>query len=285
MKLIMNTVKAVISILSVIAPRLATALVFYLFCNPTSRASIRAREQAVANKAHKSHIDFKDEKVCVYSWGNGQRPVLLIHGWESRGSRFATIIEKLLECGYSPVAFDMPGHGDSGGKNTTILECNEVCADLQRQFGEFEAVIAHSFGVPCAFYAVKNKLRANKIVAIGGLGEFSYLIEEFSRALNLRGKIKDGLKRKVEGLFHPLRNIWETFSVTDNTELVTQPILIIHDTEDDVVQLQQAKKIAASYSNQARYYETSGYGHRNILYQQDVAQCIAEFIGNHYEKN
>lgn len=278
MNIILKIVKMVIAFFSFFAPPVAVAIVFKLFCNPASRASVRVREQAVFDKAQKSTISVAGKTVCVYDWGDKVQPVLLIHGWESRGSRFSSIIERLISLGYSPVTFDMPGHGDSGGKNTTILECNEICTELQKRYGNFDVVIAHSFGVPCAFYALKNTLKTNKIVTIGGLAEFSYLVEEFARILNLTEKVKAGLKNKVEDLFYPLKGIWEDFSVTSKSELVTQPILIIHDKEDELVRVDQAQKILSKFSKQANYHETSGFGHKRILHQQTVVQRIEEFI-------
>src|SRR5690554_5663341 len=173
MSIIIKTVKTTIALLSVVAPKSAISLTFKLFCEPAGRAALRSTEKAMFDSADKSHIDYQGEKICIYSWGDLKRPVLLIHGWESRGSRYAAISKQLMELGYSPVTFDMPGHGDSGGKKTTILECNEICGLLQQRFGEFEAVIAHSFGVACTFYAVKNTLRPQKIIAIGGMHDFS----------------------------------------------------------------------------------------------------------------
>ncbi len=278
MSMIIKVVKTTLSILGVIAPKSALSLSFKLFCNPAGRASIRSNEQGSVDNAKKSHIEYRGEKVCIYSWGDLTRPVLMIHGWESRGSRFSAIIEQLLAQGYSPVTFDMPGHGDSGGKNTTILQCNEICGQLHEKYGDFEAVIAHSFGVPCTFYALKNTLKADKVVAISGLHDFVYLVEEFSRMLNLNEKVKTGLKGKVEELFHPVEDIWNTFSVSHNKELITQPMLVIHDTDDDVVEVTQAQKILDTYGVQANFHQTSGYGHKRILYQTDVIEKIADFM-------
>ena len=278
MSIIIKAVRTTIAVLSVVAPQKAISLTFKLFCKPAGRASVREAEQAMFDSAKKDQIEYKGEKVCTYSWGDLERPVLLIHGWESRGSRFAAIIKQLLEQGYSPVTFDMPGHGDSGGDRTTILQCNDICAQLQQKYGDFDSVIAHSFGVPCTFYAVKNTLNPQKIVAIAGLHDFDYLIDEFVRILGLNSKVKQGLITKVEEMFHPVEQVWDTFSVDHNKEKVTQQILVIHDDEDDVVQAAQAQKILNSYSSQASFHQTCGYGHKRILHQNDVVQRIAEFI-------
>lgn len=278
MQLILKASRAIITCLSWVSPKLATYCCFKLFCNPVGRSSVRAPEQAIFNQANKTQATICATNVFIYNWGNGKKPVLLIHGWESRGSRFFSIVKCLLEQGYSPITFDMPGHGSSGGKNTTILECHEICIKLQEKFGPFEAVIGHSFGVPCMFYVVKNGLMANKMIAISGLADFEYLIERFSAFLNLNTKVKLGLKRWVEKLFHPHDDIWNTFSVTHSPERVQQPILIIHDSQDDIVAIEQSEKIVSTYGEQVHYLQTHGYGHKKILYQKDVIDRISAFL-------
>lgn len=278
MSIILKAVKTTIGVLSVVAPQKAISLTFSLFCKPAGRARIRETEQAMFRSAKKSYIEYQGEKVCTYSWGNLERPVLLIHGWESRGIRFAAIIKQLLQLGFSPITFDMLGHGDSGGDRTTILQCNDICGLLQKKYGNFDSVVAHSFGVPCAFYAVQNTLSPQKIIAIAGIHDFDYLVDEFSRVLSLNDRVKQGLIDKVEDMFFPIENIWDTFSVNHNKEKITQKILVIHDEEDEVVQIAQAQKIINTYNSQASFHQTNGYGHKRILYQNDVVQSISEFM-------
>ncbi|MEU3456159.1 alpha/beta fold hydrolase [Micromonospora sp. NPDC006766] len=92
--------------------------------------------------------------------------------------------------GFSPVTFDAPGHGDSGGTSMTILEYEEVIRHLQGRYGRFEAVIAHSFGVPCALHDLRNGIGAGRLVAVSGVAEFGFLVDEFSRQLGLSGRVQ-----------------------------------------------------------------------------------------------
>nr|MBA3542137.1 hypothetical protein [Deltaproteobacteria bacterium] len=55
------------------------------------------------------HID-----VAAWRWGHGPT-VLLVHGWEGRGSQLGSFVEPLVAAGLSVVAFDAPAHGDSAG--------------------------------------------------------------------------------------------------------------------------------------------------------------------------
>ena len=52
------------------------------------------------------------DRVRAWQWGEGP-PVLLVHGWEGHAAQFAGFIPRLLEQGFSAVAFDAPAHGQS----------------------------------------------------------------------------------------------------------------------------------------------------------------------------
>src|SRR5439155_20708813 len=98
---------------------------FALWRRPLARGRVRPEEQSVHDTARVEVVggfgDGTAEAVKTYAWGDGERPVLLVHGWRSRASRYAGFVTRLLELGYSPVSYDAPAHGDSGGEVTSIL--------------------------------------------------------------------------------------------------------------------------------------------------------------------
>ena len=104
--------------------------------------------------AQVEHLLHDGRRVVVYRWGDGLDPVLLVHGWESRGSRFAVLVEELLSRGLSPITFDAPGNGDSEGNRTTLLEYADIIEDLADRFGMFRAVVSHSLGTLATFDAL-----------------------------------------------------------------------------------------------------------------------------------
>jgi len=214
----------------------------------------------------------------VYGWGDGHKPVLLIHGWQSRGSRFHALAEQLLSLGYSPLTFDAPGHGDSGGNRVTILDYVATCQQISERYGCFEAVVAHSFGVPTAFYALKQHVRAKCLVAISGVAEFRYLLDAFSARLKLRARVKEGLQQQIEEALQPLTDVWQRFTVTYNPAAIDLPIFIVHDRDDDVADLRQSQLIAAHFKRQAQMLVTEGLGHSRVLCEAAVVNEIAAFI-------
>ncbi|MGV9195387.1 alpha/beta hydrolase [Microbacterium sp. MC2] len=65
-------------------------------------------------------VDGAGAEVVTYEWGDGDRTVVLIHGWNGRASQFATLARELVAEGYRVVAFDAPAHGASSGRHTYI---------------------------------------------------------------------------------------------------------------------------------------------------------------------
>ena len=91
-----------------VSPRLAGRVAFELWRRPMARGQLRSSEREVHEAARVEIVD----GIVTYAWGDGRRPVLLVHGWRSRASRYAGFVTRLLELGYSPVSYDGPGHGD-----------------------------------------------------------------------------------------------------------------------------------------------------------------------------
>ena len=255
--------------IGVLSPRLGGRLAFKLWRRPLARGRVRANEQLVHDAARVEIVD----NVKTYAWGDGQRPVLLVHGWRSRASRYAGFVTRLLELGYSPVSYDAPAHGDSDGEVASILGHQRIIRALEERHGPFEGVIAHSLGVPFALYAVREGVAAKRLVMISGIADFGYLADAFCAELGLGPKINRELRRSIErGYFDGDGGIWTRFSVsTGNAEL-----LVIHNDEDDVVDPAQAGLLLRNYGERAHFLPTTGLGHRRILSDPAViAEAVA----------
>ena len=278
-RLVLVCIKRLLRILGVLAPGLATNLAFRLFCYPAGRSRMRPIERAMMTRARAETLVIRGLHVKVYRWGDGARPVLMVHGWESRGARFAPLAEKLLADGYSPLTFDSPGHGASQGDRTTILDYLAICQALHERYGAFEAIVAHSFGVLCTFYALKHDIRTRCVVAVSGVSDFGYLLDEFSRRLDLVEPVKEQLRRRIEQLFAPLDDIWSRFSVTSNAQGLQQRVLVIHDVQDEMVSVEQARKTAEHFGIRAELEITDGLGHSRPLRDPAVLERVCAFIG------
>ncbi len=279
MDLAVALIRTTLNTTSLVAPRLAGRAAFALFCRPLRRGRVRTIEREVHDRAVTEKLHVNGKSVTAYRWGSGERPVLLLHGWQSRTSRYAGFVPGLQALGLSPIGFDAPGHGDSAGQATTILEYRELIGQLQEKYGEFEAVIAHSFGVTCAFYALRDGIRAGRLVAIAGVAEFGYLLDEFCAQLGLRPRVKRELREHIERrLFPQVPDLWNRFDATRRPQEVELPLLLVHDEDDAMVALQQVHKLKAAYGEQAELLVTTGLGHRRILAEPTVVDNALGFL-------
>ncbi|ADB31573.1 conserved hypothetical protein [Kribbella flavida DSM 17836] len=269
-----RVVGAGLQALAAVSPEAAGRAAFELWRRPLRRGKVRPSELAVHEAARVEVVD----GVVTYAWGDGERPVLLVHGWRSRASRFVVFIERLLELGYSPVSYDAPGHGDSPGPAGTILDHERVIRSLATRYGGFDGVVAHSLGVPFVLYALRGGVAAERVVTISGFADFDYLADAFCRALGLGPRANQALRRSIERrLFAGDRDIWTRFSVGPGSV----DLLSIHNDEDDVVTPDQAPRLLTAYGPRATFRQTTGLGHRRIMTDPDVvAEAVAFLRGS-----
>ncbi|TCM43399.1 alpha/beta hydrolase [Kribbella sp. VKM Ac-2568] len=263
--------EAVRASLKVLPPTIAGRVAFELWRRPFKRGQVRESEREVHEAATVEVVD----GVVTYAWGDGARPVLLVHGWRSRASRFHKFVTRLVELGYSPVSYDAPGHGDSPGAAGTILDHQRIIRGLQDRHGPFEGAIAHSLGVPFVLYAIREGVCVERVVTISGLADFGYLADAFCRELGLGAKANASLRRSIERrLFDGDDGIWTRYSVAAGDV----DLLAIHNDEDDVVDPTQAPVLLAKYGPRAHFLQTNGLGHRRIMTDPEVITEAVAFV-------
>jgi predicted alpha/beta-fold hydrolase len=110
------------------------------------------REEAILEQAEVSRIliapgtENEEEDIAVYRWGNGERRVLLVHGWAGKAAQFFALIGTLLERGFAVVAFDAPAHGNSSGVFASGPAFARAARMVDQRHGPFYGVVAHSLG-------------------------------------------------------------------------------------------------------------------------------------------
>ncbi|MFJ6934960.1 alpha/beta hydrolase [Streptomyces sp. NPDC101132] len=263
---------------SYVAPALTGRAAFHLFVRPAGRSTARPEEAALMREAVVGQLRVDGLAVATYRWGSGGRPVLLVHGWSSRAAKFAGFVRALRERGHTVVAFDAPGHGASAGRATNIRQMRDAIRQLQEENGEFTAVVAHSFGVLATFFALRGGVRADRVVALGGVADFDYLLERFSARLGLGPRVQRALRAHVEEkLFPGEPGIWDRLAATHRPDETGVRVLLLHDADDEVAAPAQARAIAAAYGDRARLVETRGLGHRRILHDPRVIESAVAF--------
>lgn len=261
--------------LEAISPKLATLFAAKLFVTPI-KYRIPKRELHMEQESIQSKLFIPSLKknIMVYNYGKSDKKILLVHGWSGRGTQLVKIADEMLKLGYSTLSFDAPAHGKSEGKTTIMTEFIASILEIEKQFGPFEVAIGHSLGGMSILNAIKQNLNVKKTVIIGSGDIIQDIIDDFIKKLELKPKIGLLLKNHFEKKFNePMENYAANFSAKS----VTIPVLIIHDKNDDDVNIKAAHNIHKHLKNSTLMI-TEGLGHRKILGNSEVINSIKEFI-------
>jgi pimeloyl-ACP methyl ester carboxylesterase len=201
--------------------------------------------------------------------------VLLVHGWEGRGSQLGAFVLPLLREGLRVVALDAPAHGRSPGSHTDLPTIAAALRAVAAQLGDVRAVIAHSAGAAAAVIALSEGLPVEAAALLAPPCRLEPFAETFARTL--------GLSRDTEILFRARieerlgADVWRRFSLDQLAPRLRLPALILHDREDAEIPIDEARRLAAAWPG-ARLEETDGLGHRRILRDAGVIEAVTAFL-------
>jgi fermentation-respiration switch protein FrsA (DUF1100 family) len=266
-----------VRVIGTASPRFMAFLAYRMFWNLGIPMAVRPDAVAVHNRARRETTTIGERHVVLYRWGHGPETVLLVHGWRGRASQFAALVEALESPERTIVAFDAPGNGDSPGDRTDLRDYLAVIQLVAAEANGLHLLVGHSFGVMGIFVAVREGVRAKRMVSIAGTADMDYTYATFSRALELPSRVDSLLRRKIEQrVFNGDTGIWRRFvSELDPTDQT--PLLIVHDRDDRAVEFSQAEKIAAAHLGPITELFTSGLGHTRVLTNPTVLRTIVDF--------
>ena len=240
----------------------------------TRRFPESAAGRRVAAQAGRETLQVDGLPVAIYRWGAGP-VVLFVHGWSGRGSQAAAFVEPLLHAGFQVLAVDAPGHGETPGDSTNILECAAVLQAIEQAYGPLHGAITHSFGGMVLVYAMQHGLRVQRVVSLSAPATVEFLIDGFAQTLSMPPAVVASLRRRMELRFAD--NFWGRISMLNNVRDLNVPALVIHDADDASVPWQQGEMIAAAWPG-ARLMKTQGLGHGRILRDPAVVEAAVAFI-------
>ncbi len=260
-----------------LTPNLAKEAAYALWLSSGRPKRVHPREQLVIKEADRSRIRVNGDRIAIYAWGNGPNTVLLTHGWHGRAAEFADIVSELRRDDRTVIAFDAPGHGESGGRMPDVRDFAATIDALGRRYGPFEAIIAHSFGNLASTLAIRNGVQTRRLVSIGGVAELRYVVSSVGGIMQLNARTMNGLVRRIERRrFRGVSDVWNTLSAT--AAPLDMPLLIIHDLDDTWVPSGQAEALAAAHPENSRTLLTSGLNHHRVLRDPLVLNSITQFL-------
>jgi pimeloyl-ACP methyl ester carboxylesterase len=257
--------------LDLIAPSLAARVAGRLFLTPRRVPSPPSEAEWRRLATRESRL-VERMKITIRSWGTGPS-VLLLHGWEGRGTQLGALAESLAGEGYRVVAPDFPAHGDSPGRRTNLLEFAAVVAALIES-EQPAAIIAHSFGSAATTVALRDTAFSGRLVYISPPENFGFFTATFGRMLGISDDLAKRMERGIEQRFGIE---WSSLRGAALGPKMTAPLLIIHDEDDTDVPARFGRDLAAAWPGSTLML-TRSLGHRRILRDPAVIAAAADFI-------
>jgi pimeloyl-ACP methyl ester carboxylesterase len=290
--MMMQTLKLLrpfVKLASAIVPSATAEAAFKLFCRPPRQKDGAAlqrhteRAQRLFDHAERWQIPFDEDTLSAYHFSSGtqtKKPVLLVHGWTGRAYFMAAFVKPLLEAGHDIVAVDLPGHGESSGRKLNVPLGVGALQAMERQFGPFHGIIAHSFGGAVSTAFARGDVAGSKpgqvarLVLISTPHSMLILFRWFGEMIGLAGKAQarfEGIVQRLTG-----RDL-STFEGDAQLREANIPTLILHAPDDKEVPFKGAE-IMAQAGPHVQLKSLPGLGHRRIIAANETVQSTVAFL-------
>lgn len=274
-KLTLFSLKSSIKIASFFSSQWGAYVAFKIFCTPYRKP--RNVAPPIFLQATSIEIEVDGLAIRGHQWNpDADQKILILHGFESRAYNFDRYVTPLLEKGYGVIAMDGKAHGNSEGKTTTAPEYAAMIKVLEGKLGKFDGFISHSFGgiALCLYQEVYNNPTA-KMVLIAPATETQSAIDLFSHFFGLGPRIRASIKAYIK---QKSGKDISHYSINRIAPKLTNPILWIHDKDDDITPLSDLKPLLDIAPTNIEFMITEGLGHRKIYKDPAVIKRIIDFI-------
>lgn len=246
-----------------------------LFTTPRSRV-IRQKETEILATATTTEISFDNHKVKLYSWGEGDKYVLLCHGWESNAGSLGAFVEPLCQKGYKLIAYDSLAHGESEGKQANMIIFKDIAKAIIQEKGMPEIAIGHSLGANVIILLAKEeKLKIPKVILISPFNQIMAVFQGFKGIVKIPNSIYSIMLDKISNRFN--YNVREMEFGKVGKDSLLENILIMHDKDDKITPYKHSSSMSANWGI-AQLEEINGSGHYKILWHSSTIKIALEFI-------
>ncbi len=266
--------KKTFNILQRISPKITASIAFSFISKPKKK-KIRVFEKSIMELATASTIRFKKFNIRTYNWGNGNKNVLLVHGWGGRASNYGAIIPELINNGYNVISFDGPCHGESTKKKTNFFEMSDL-VKLFLQKDKYDLIITHSMGTVLTFTAMSSlKYEVNQMIILTTPNQFLEFIDLAVIQFGLTDQTTKLLIKKTTKKYDPI-----TLKVSNIIkDIKMKDVTLIHDKFDKVIPIEKSKTVSSLIKN-SKFIEIHDTGHFKMLWSEKVVQIIKQLTLN-----
>jgi esterase/lipase len=266
-----------------IAPDTTIRILVKLLYTPKKRELKPAHIECM-NKAEISKFETeefrnpkKKIKLTCYTWGAGEKTVLLVHGWDARAMDFYKMIPALVEEGYKVIAFDGPGHGNSEGSVTNLVDFKEImCKLIKKKIGVPYAIIGHSMGGGAATYLLMDyDISVKRLVTIAIPTISKRFFENMFALMKVPPKMQRTFYKSMDEEFgEPI----EKYNlILRKDPIKADEMLMVYDEDDEIVPINDLRSFMAVHP-EVKTLHMKGVGHYSIIKNKQVIDGIIKFL-------
>jgi len=222
-------------------------------------------------------IKTKDGMVKAYQTGRGPT-VVFVHGWGGGAQQFFPLMRGLAQCGFSSLAFDHLGHGQSEIKPATlhqsIATVNHILELVKKSSDGLYAIVGHSTGCIAIASARAPLVRDTPLFLISPI--FNYKLYFLKRLVKL-GLHADLVKQYAGRFAKNYRNEYQKLELARNLDKYGDNTVIAHEESDSESAVGDSVSFCTRYPL-TRLLVTKNMDHQRIINSESVWQELKSHL-------
>ncbi|NOH21854.1 alpha/beta fold hydrolase [Vibrio europaeus] len=222
----------------------------------------------------KGEVESKEGVLKTYLLGTG--PVwVLTHGWSGSASQFYPLMEHIASRGFTALAYDHPGHGQSGGVYGHIPAFVHGLEAILDSVDDVAGLVGHSMGTASSIECHHQKLVDKPFLLIAPV--LDYLDNLFGSVARSGYSMRlfNAVVSEVEDQYHyPIQSV----DPYNKLKLRSAQTIIVHDQGDKFTKFEVSQKAAQDMEN-VTLVATQGQGHGRVMKCSEVMESFDKLIG------
>ncbi|MCG9579434.1 alpha/beta hydrolase [Vibrio tubiashii] len=221
----------------------------------------------------KGEVESKEGVLKTYQLGTG--PVwVLTHGWSGSASQFYPLMEHIASRGFTALAYDHPGHGQSGGLYGHIPAFVHGLEAILDSVADVAGLVGHSMGTASSIECHHQKLVDKPFLLIAPV--LDYLDNLFGSVARSGYSMRlfNAVVSEVEDQYHyPIQSV----DPYNKLKLRGAQTIIVHDQGDKFTKFEVSQKAAQEMEN-VTLVATQGQGHGRVMNCSEVMDSFDQLI-------
>lgn len=264
-----------VRIVEFFSPSRAYKITYWLFHKPFP-PKWRESDLKFLESGVEKCIQTDNGPIYYHEWGEG-KILLLVHGWSGKSSQYKRLFKLVQDLPYKIVIPQMPGHGKSEAKLSSLGHFVYALSELHEHLDEIEAVVGHSIGGSASVIVAANGLQTKKIVTINSLANNLDILENFTGMLGLKPQSVQYVDKLISKNYG---GYIDEFSARKGIgEIQDCEFFCIHDKDDPYISFSNLESFKEANSD-IKTMVTEELGHNKALKDKSVLEAINQFIRN-----